>query len=126
MRRHALPETAAMCLQQYRTTIPTADDLRSNGEAYDCRADEVQALIGANLKRLRRQRGLSRRRLARLAELEGSTLRMLERGAMTPGIGMLWKLARELHVPCTAFIEAATAPSAMSSRMDGSGLLALG
>ena len=115
-----------MCFQQFHLAIPTADALRSSGEADNCRGNEVQAVIGANLKRLRKQNGLSRRRLARLAQVDLSALRALERGAITPSIGMLWKLARELGVPCTAFIEAAATPRAMSAPVDGSGLFALG
>lgn len=115
-----------MCFQDFRLTIPTARTSHSIGEADNRRGNEVQALIGANLNRLRKQRGLSRRRLARLAQVDSSTLRALERGAATPSIGMLWKLARELGVPCTAFIETAPAPGARPAPAAGSGLFALG
>jgi transcriptional regulator with XRE-family HTH domain len=104
-RREALPETAIMCFQQDRHAMSTADALRSAGQVDSASENEIQMLIGANLKRLRKQRGFSRRQLAHLAQVERSALRHLERGAMTPSVGMLWKLARELHVPCIAFIE---------------------
>ena len=104
-RRDALPETAIMWLRQNRLAMPTANELRSVGEVDGAGKNEIQMLIGANLKRLRKQRGLSRRQLAHLAQVESSALRQLERGAVTPSVGVLWKLARELHVPCTAFIE---------------------
>lgn len=100
-----------MCFQQDRLAMSTADALRSVGEVDGAGENEIQILIGANLKRLRKQRGLSRRRLAHLAQVERSTLRHLERGALTPSVGMLWKLARELHVPCTAFIESEPQPT---------------
>ena len=104
-RRDALPETAIMCFQQDRLAISTADALHSAGEL-DCdRRNGIQMLIAANLKRLRKQRGFSRRQLAHLAQVEGSTLRRLERGTTTPSVGALWRLAHELHVPCTAFVE---------------------
>ena len=105
-RRNALPDTAIMCYQQSRPAMSTADDAsHSVGQVNSVSENEIQILIGANLKRLRKQCGLSRRQLAHLAQVESSTLRHLERGAMTPSVGILWKLARELHVPCTAFIE---------------------
>ena len=92
-----------MWLRQNCLAMSTADVLRPAGEVDN--GNEIQMLIGANLKRLRKQCGLARRQLAHLAQVESSTLRQLERGAMTPSVGMLWRLARELHVPCTAFIE---------------------
>ena len=94
-----------MCYEQNRLALSIVDALSFVREVDSGNENEIQMLIGANLKRLRKQRALSRRQLAHLAEVETSTLRLLERGAITPSIGMLWKLARELHVPCTAFIE---------------------
>jgi transcriptional regulator with XRE-family HTH domain len=129
-RRYALLETAIMCFQRYRLAIPNVDDpagdeRRSGSEANNCEGNEIQALIGANLKRLRKQRGLSRRRLACLAQVRRSTLRDLERGAATPGIGMLWKLARALGVPCIAFIEGGARRTAFDVRRGRSGLHAI-
>jgi DNA-binding XRE family transcriptional regulator len=126
VRRQAKLETVAMCCRQYRLADPTADGLRPSGDANSRGGMEIQAVIGANLRRLRKQRGLSRRRLACLAGVERSTLQALERGATTPSIGMLWKLARELGVPCTAFIEAEAPQRTHDARLGGSGLLAIG
>jgi len=94
--------------KQNRLASPVGEELRRDNDGQQRSDTDVQVLIGANLRRLRKQRGLSCERLARLADLKGSALRALERGATTPGIGMLWKIARELGVPCTAFIEART------------------
>jgi DNA-binding XRE family transcriptional regulator len=104
-RRHALPETAIMCFQQDHLAMSTTDPLRSVGAVGSAGESEIQNLIAANLKRLRKQCGFSRWQLAHLAQVEGSTLRRLERGTTTPSVGALWRLARELHVPCTAFVE---------------------
>ena len=94
-----------MCFQQDRLATSTADALRSAEAVGSAGESEIQNLIAANLKRLRKQRGFSRRQLAHLAQVEGSTLRRLERGTTTPSVGALWRLAHELHVPCTAFVE---------------------
>jgi transcriptional regulator with XRE-family HTH domain len=115
-----------MCYQQNRLALSTADALRSVGEVDSAGENEIQILIGAKLKRLRKQRGLSRRQLARLAQVERSTLRQLERGALTPSVGMLWKLARELHVPCTAFIEHEPQPTGLDNLRGRAGWLAIG
>jgi len=87
---------------------------------------EVQALIGANLRHLRQVRGLSCERLGLLADFDESALQALERGATTPSIEMLWKLARALDVPCTAFIEARAPEAAVEAQPSASGLFADG
>jgi DNA-binding XRE family transcriptional regulator len=106
--------------QQTRLALPVGEEFRRDLDGEQRNDMEVPALIGANLRQLRNGRGLSCGRLALLADLDESTLQALERGATTPSIGMLWKLARELGVPCTAFIEAR--PPAPASLPSASGL----
>jgi transcriptional regulator with XRE-family HTH domain len=95
-----------MCYEQNRLAMSNIAALRSVGEVDSGSENDIQILIGANLKRLRKLRGLSRWQLAHLAQVERSALRQLECGAITPSVGMLWKLARELQVPCADVIEA--------------------
>ena len=84
-----------MCYEPNSLAMSNIDALHSVGEVDSSSKSEIQILVGANLKRLRKQRGLSRRQLARLAQVERSTLRQLERGETMPSVGMLWKLARD-------------------------------
>ena len=94
-----------MCFQQDRLAFSTTHAF-SSARAVDRSGEtDIPKLIGANLRRLRKQRDLTRGHLARLADIETSALRQLERGTTFPSIGMLWKLVRELHVPCSALIE---------------------
>lgn len=61
--------------------------------------------VGAQVKALREQRGLSMRGLARLCDLSPNAISLIERGASSPSVSTLHRLATALHVPITAFFE---------------------
>ena len=55
--------------------------------------------IGKNIKKLRKQKGLSQDRLSKLADISYNTVIKLESGSITiPSIDMLQKLAKALDV----------------------------
>lgn len=55
--------------------------------------------IGKNIKKLRKQKGLSQDRLSKLADISYNTVIKLESGNITnPSINTLQKLARALNV----------------------------
>ena len=68
-------------------------------------ATDIADVIRANLLRLRRDRGLSLEALAQRAGIAVSVLEDLAAGRRFAGVELLWKLARALGQPCTAFIE---------------------
>ena len=57
------------------------------------------------LQRLRRQRGLSQAALARKIDGHVMTISRLERGASTPSIRLLQRLAKALGVPVSRLLE---------------------
>ena len=59
--------------------------------------------VGAQLKRLREDRQISMRTLARASNLSANALSMIERGLTSPSVSTLMKLAGALEVPVTAF-----------------------
>ena len=59
------------------------------------------------LKRLRRERGLSQAKLAALADIDPSTMNQIERGAREPTTTTLRKLARALDVSIAELLEEA-------------------
>ena len=59
--------------------------------------------VGESLQRLRAERGLSMRALAKASGLSANALSMIERGRTSPSVGTLYKLADALGVPVTAF-----------------------
>lgn len=60
--------------------------------------------IAGNLRRLRRQRGMSMADAARLGGLSLQTLAEIEDGEVVPPIDVLWKLASVLEVPFGAML----------------------
>jgi len=57
------------------------------------------SLIGKNIKKLRKQKGLSQDRLSKLADISYNTVIKLESGGITnPSIDTLKKLAKALNV----------------------------
>jgi len=59
--------------------------------------------VGLHLKELRSQRGLSLRALAELCDLSPNTISLIERGASSPSVSTLHRLAMALGVPITTF-----------------------
>ncbi len=62
--------------------------------------------VGDSLKRLRAEKGLSMRALAKNSGLSANALSMIERGRTSPSVSTLYKLADALGVPVTAFFGA--------------------
>jgi transcriptional regulator with XRE-family HTH domain len=66
--------------------------------------DEIKPVnVGESLQRLREERGLSMRALAKSSGLSANALSMIERGRASPSVSTLYKLADALNVPVTAF-----------------------
>jgi transcriptional regulator with XRE-family HTH domain len=69
---------------------------------------DVAESLARNLRRVRRQRGLSLSALAREAGVSKATLSGLERGNGNPSIDTVWWLAQALNVPFGALFEDAS------------------
>lgn len=62
--------------------------------------------IGKNIKKLRKQKGLSQDRLSKLADISYNTVIKLESGGITnPSIDTLQKLAKALNVNIEGLIK---------------------
>lgn len=59
--------------------------------------------VGRQLKEMRGERGLSLRALAELCDLSPNTISLIERGASSPSVSTLSRLAMALGVPITFF-----------------------
>lgn len=66
--------------------------------------DLVQ-LLGRNMRRLRRERGLSQEQLAHDADMKRSYVSDMERGTRNPSVRALGRIAQALKVPPTALLE---------------------
>lgn len=61
--------------------------------------------VGAELRALRQERGLSLRTLAELCDLSPNTISLIERGESSPSVSTLHRLATALGVQITTFFE---------------------
>lgn len=68
---------------------------------------DLGKLIGANLKQLRTERGLTLGQLAGLAGISKAMLSDMEKGTGNPTINTIWKIANGLKVPYTRLMEGA-------------------
>ena len=59
--------------------------------------------VGARLRELRTERGMSMRQLARQSGLSTNALSMIERSRTSPWVSTLYKIAEALGIPITAF-----------------------
>ena len=73
--------------------------------------DDLTAVVGANLRRLRVQRGLSLERLSKLSGVSRGMLGQVELGQSAPTINVLWKIARALDVSFSTLISSRAAGS---------------
>ena len=71
----------------------------------DAQEADIGDVVRANLLWLSQARGLSLQGLAARAGVSPSELEDLATGRSFPALGLLFKLARALDVPCTVFIE---------------------
>lgn len=83
----------------------------------------LDAVVGANLRNLRNQRGLSLDLLARLTGLSRTLLGQIELGKAAPSVGVVWRLARAFDVHFSALLVTA-APTEVSV-LRGAGALRL-
>jgi transcriptional regulator with XRE-family HTH domain len=67
------------------------------------------AVVGTNLRRLRRQRGLSLESLAKISGVSRAMLSQIEIGQSVPSINVVFKVARAFGVPFSALLASAAA-----------------
>lgn len=98
-----------------RMQLPKShDDKHASDEtsrAPDAVVRDVPAIVGANLRRLRKAQGHSLERLAELSGVSRAMLGQIETGKSVPTVSLLWKVADALGVPVAGLIETDTAPA---------------
>jgi transcriptional regulator with XRE-family HTH domain len=67
-------------------------------------SSDLTPVVGANLRRLRMQRGLSLERLSKASGVSRAMLGQIELGRSAPTINVVWKIARALGVPFSGLI----------------------
>ena len=67
---------------------------------------ELDAIIGKNLRALRDARGLSLDAMAKVSGLNRTLLGQIELGTHTPGVNVVWRIARAFDVPFAQLLSA--------------------
>lgn len=67
-------------------------------------SDELAQIVAANLRALRKRRGLSLERLANVCGVSRAMLSQIELGRSMPTIKVVWKIARAFDIPFSALI----------------------
>lgn len=75
--------------------------------------------VGAHVRNLRIEAGLSIRALAELSGLNVNTLSLIENGKSSPSVSTLQQLAKALEVPITAFFESEATPKSIVYQKSG-------
>lgn len=66
--------------------------------------NDVNVVIGTNLKKLREERGYSLSKLAEIVGVSKSMLAQIEKGDTNPSVGTIWKIANGLRVSFTSLL----------------------
>lgn len=102
-----------------------AIEMASSGDDADRAdpSDELAAVVGQNLKRLRTKQGHSLERLAKISGVSRAMLGQIENGKSVPTISLLWKVATALGVPFATLIASTHARGTIVLRRDAAKVL---
>ena len=84
---------------------------------------DLTPVVGANLRRLRSQRGLSLEKLSKASGVSRAMLGQIELGQSAPTINVLWKISSALGVPFSGLISARQEGGLQVMRADAAKLL---
>ncbi|MBA8876797.1 transcriptional regulator with XRE-family HTH domain [Phyllobacterium myrsinacearum] len=88
-------------------------------------ANDLPAILGRNLRRLRTRQGHSLERLAKLAGVSRAMLSQIETGKSAPTVSILWKIATALGVPFATLLDSQRVQGTVVLRRDKAKILGL-
>jgi XRE family transcriptional regulator, regulator of sulfur utilization len=89
-------------------------DIRFSKNVYEeSMMEDLNTLVGLNLKRIREDKRLSLDRLAELTGVSKSMLGQIERGESSPTIATVWKISNGLKVSFTALLNSPQADTSL-------------
>jgi len=97
-------DPAGLSLDSTEANDAAAGDVWAYEQAPPEASTDLTSLVGANLRRMRVQRGLSLERLSKASGVSRAMLGQIELGKSAPTINVIWKIARALDVPFSALI----------------------
>ena len=79
---------------------------------------KTESIVGQQIRKLRKQRGLSLRALAELCGLSANAISLIERSENSPNVSSLLQMAIALNVPITDFFYQEKEPTTLYVRRD--------
>ena len=79
---------------------------------------KTDSVVGQQIRKLRKQRGLSLRALAELCGMSANAISLIERNENSPNVSSLHQLAIALNVPITDFFYQEEEPTTLFVRKD--------
>lgn len=86
-------------------------------------ARDVPAIVGTNLRRLRKAQGFSLERLAELSGVSRAMLGQIETAKSVPTVSLLWRVADALGVPVATLVATEREPNVVVLRRDQASVL---
>jgi transcriptional regulator with XRE-family HTH domain len=108
-------------------SMPRAEpDEREDGSDHrtsESTVRDVPAIVGSNLRRLRKAQGLSLERLAELSGVSRAMLGQIETAKSVPTVSLLWRVADALGVPVATLVATGREPNVVVLRRDRASVL---
>ncbi|MCC7252558.1 XRE family transcriptional regulator [Hyphomicrobium sp.] len=102
---------------------PDAREDGSDHRASEGTVRDVPAIVGTNLRRLRKAQGFSLERLAELSGVSRAMLGQIETAKSVPTVSLLWRVADALGVPVATLVATEREPSVVVLHRDRASVL---
>lgn len=102
---------------------PDEREVGSDHRASESTVRDVPAIVGSNLRRLRKAQGFSLERLAELSGVSRAMLGQIETAKSVPTVSLLWRVADALGVPVATLVATEREPNVVVLQRDGASVL---
>jgi transcriptional regulator with XRE-family HTH domain len=96
---------------------------RTDARSSEATVRDVPAIVGSNLRRLRKAQGFSLERLAELSGVSRAMLGQIETAKSVPTVSLLWRVADALGVPVATLVATEQEPSIVVLHREGANVL---
>lgn len=104
MAKRARPASRSQASTTKDDEEPLNETAAADARKNEASPADLAPMVGENLRRLRRERGLSLEGLAQASGVSRAMLGQVELGQSAPTINVLWKISRALAVPFSTLI----------------------
>ncbi len=102
---------------------PDEREVGSDHRTSEATVRDVPAIVGSNLRRLRKAQGFSLERLAELSGVSRAMLGQIETAKSVPTVSLLWRVADALGVPVATLVATEREPNVIVLHRDRASVL---